>query len=200
MAKKIVGLVGSYRRGGAVDTLVSEILRSAERLGAETTKVYLLDRPIEFCTNCRTCTQEPGPVPGRCVHTDEFGELLALLDGSDGLVLGAPVNFYSVNALIRRFMERLVCLAEWPWGAPAPKLRRKVGRRRAVLVTSTAMPGFLIPVATGALRALKATARTMGVRPVATVYTGFMGAPAQPKVPERALRQARAAARKLVAD
>jgi multimeric flavodoxin WrbA len=199
MAKKIVGLVGSYRRGGAVDTLVGEVLEGARELGAETTKVYLLDKHIEFCTNCRACTQEPGSEPGKCIHDDDLRDLLFLLDGADGLVLGAPTNFYNVNALFRRFMERLVCLGYWPWESRGgPKFRRKVGQRRAVLVTSAGMPGFLIPVATGALRALKATATTMGVRSVARVYTGLMGELPQPVVPERALRKARAAGRRLV--
>ena len=63
-----------------------------------TEKLYLLDEPVAFCTNCRACTQEPGPDPGRCVHDDTMAEILRRYDACDGLVLGAPVNFYNVNA------------------------------------------------------------------------------------------------------
>jgi hypothetical protein len=181
-----------------VDRLVSEVLAGAEGAGAATEKVYLLDRRIEFCTNCRTCTQEPGDPPGRCVHDDDMRGILDLIEGADALVLAAPVNFYNVNALFRRFMERLVCFAYWPWDTRgAPGLRRKKAAKRAVLVTSAAMPGLLIPYATGAVRALKGAAKVLGARPSATVCVGFMGEKPQPVLPEKALARARAAGRNL---
>ena len=89
MSVKVLGIVGSYRKGGIIDTLVDEALLSAQRHGAETTKIYLIDKGIEFCTNCRTCTQEPGPQRGRCVHEDDMAALLEEYDRSHGLVLGA---------------------------------------------------------------------------------------------------------------
>jgi len=60
MGKKVLGVVGSYRKGGIVDSLVDEVLSTAEKLGARTTKTYLIDRHIEFCTNCRGCMQSEG--------------------------------------------------------------------------------------------------------------------------------------------
>ncbi|HIP52649.1 MAG TPA: flavodoxin family protein, partial [Chromatiales bacterium] len=58
--KRVMGIVGSYRKGGMIDTAVSEILRAAERDGALVSKVYLLDAHIEYCKNCRKCMQSPG--------------------------------------------------------------------------------------------------------------------------------------------
>ena len=57
MSKKIrvTAIVGTYRKGGIIDTAVDEILDSASQSGAEVKKIYLLDKHIEFCTNCRTC-------------------------------------------------------------------------------------------------------------------------------------------------
>jgi multimeric flavodoxin WrbA len=57
MAKKIAGIVGSYRKGRVIDTAVSEILKGAEAHGAEICKIYLIDKHIEFCTNCRNCAR-----------------------------------------------------------------------------------------------------------------------------------------------
>ena len=62
--RKVVALVGSYRKGGIIDTATDEILASAKNVGAEISKVYLLDKHIEFCTNCRTCTQKEGDKRG----------------------------------------------------------------------------------------------------------------------------------------
>jgi hypothetical protein len=200
MPRKVLGIVGSYRKGGAVDTLVSEALRSAQEAGAETAKIYLVDRHIEFCTNCRSCTQEPGPEPGPCLHDDEMRDLLGLCLAADGLVLGAPVNFYNVNALTRRFMERLVCLAYWPWESHGgPQMRRKAKTKRAVLITSAAMPALLVPLATGALRALRTVADVLGARPVATVVAGLAGERERPKLSVRTLAKARSVGRRLAA-
>jgi len=47
-----------------------------------------------------------------------------------------PFNFYSVTAIFKRFMERLVVYAYWPWRSHAPKLRRKKATKRAILIGS----------------------------------------------------------------
>ena len=46
MAKKVIGIVGSYRKGGIIDTSVSGVLQGAEQAGAETKKIYLLDKHV----------------------------------------------------------------------------------------------------------------------------------------------------------
>jgi len=116
MGKRILGIVGSYRKNDTIDSLVSEVLSSAEERGTETEKIYLLDKQIEFCTNCRTCTQRRETERGECIHRDDMPGILDRYDASDGIVIGAPVNCFNLNALIRRFMERLVCFTYWPWG------------------------------------------------------------------------------------
>lgn len=197
MSNRILALVGSYHKNGVVDTLVSETLASAQALGATATKIYLLDAHIEFCRNCRHCTQQPGADPGQCVHTDDLAAILAEWKECNGLVLGAPVNFYNVTAVTRRFMERLVCMAYWPWGQFGPKMRAGTSGKRAVLITSSAMPSVLGRLFTGAPRALRLTAEAMGAKPVASIFAGMAAQQQQPAPSEKALRQARAAGRLL---
>jgi hypothetical protein len=45
----------------------------------------------------------------------------------------------------------------------------------AALVATSAMPGFLIPLATGTMTALRMTARILGARPVAGLWIGHCG-------------------------
>ena len=54
--KKVLGIVGSYREGGTVDTAVDDILAAAADEGATTEKILLKNRYVEFCTNCPSCT------------------------------------------------------------------------------------------------------------------------------------------------
>jgi hypothetical protein len=44
MARRIVAIVGTFRKGKIIDTAVAEILRGAREHGAETQTIYLLDR------------------------------------------------------------------------------------------------------------------------------------------------------------
>jgi FMN-dependent NADH-azoreductase len=197
MTRKILGIVGSYRKNGIIDSLVSEALASAQEHGAETEKIYLIDSHIEFCTNCRTCTQEPGPEPGTCIHNDDMTDILARYLEADGVVIGAPVNCFNVNAVTRKFMERLTRFAYWPWGQPGPKMREKSRVKKAVLITSTAMPAFAGRFFTGALRALRLTARTLGAKPIASIFVGMIAQQEKAKPSYKALRKAREAGRKL---
>lgn len=199
MARHILGLVGSYRKGGVVDRLVTETLAEAAAAGATVRKVYLTDLDIAFCTNCRACTQAPGAEPGTCIIRDDFTTLMEAWKGCDGLVLGSPVNFYNVTAVTRRFMERLIGFAYWPWAQGGPKLRSPRKDKRAVLIAATAMPAVLGRLFTGALRALRLMAETMGAKPVASIFVGMIAQAEQTELPARALRQARRAGRRLAA-
>lgn len=148
MARKVLAIIGTYRKGRVIDTAVSEVLRGAKDSGADTQTISLLDARIEFCTNCRTCTQDKDVGRrGKCVLLDDMAGILDAIDRADGLVLGAPTNFYNVNALARRFIERLLPYAYWPWNAKAgPKFRIAKPDKKAVIVTATACPTLLARV------------------------------------------------------
>ena len=173
MSRKVVAIVGSYRKGGTIDQAVEAILEGARAKGAVTQTVQLRNCHIEFCTNCRHCMQEPGEIRGKCVQQDDLEAILAGIEAADAVVLGSPVNAFNTTALFRRFIERLVGYGYWPWGQNAPKTRTKLKPRKAVLVASAAMPGFLIPCATGAPRALRTTATLLGAKTVGKLWIGL---------------------------
>jgi hypothetical protein len=191
MAKKVVAVVGSYRKGGTVDTAVDAVLAGARERGAETHKIYLIDQHIEYCRNCRACTQEPGEARGACVIQDDLPGLLREIESADAVVLGSPVNFYNVTAIFRTFLERMAGCVYWPWGQASPKPRSKELPRKAVLIASMAAPSFLMSIATGAPRALRVTAQCLGARPVAKLWIGLAAQSAKPRLAESMLRRAR---------
>jgi len=141
---KSLGIVGSYRKGGTIDSAVSAVLEGTNDSGYKSEKVYLSDLDIRFCTNCRTCTQDTGEAPGTCVIDDDMAELIAKCDAADFLVLGSPVNLSSATAITKTFAERCAPMVYWPWGAMAPKKRRrKAPRPAAVIITSSGVPAFI---------------------------------------------------------
>jgi hypothetical protein len=79
----------------------------------------------------------------------------------------------------------------WPWGNNLLVQRSKQQSRKAVLVASAGMPGFLIPIATGAPRALRLTAKSFGAKPVGSLWIGLVSQEPHPQISARTLNQAR---------
>src|SRR5664279_2520286 len=173
MGKKVVAIVGSYRKGGTIDTAVEAIMAGARDNGAQTHTVYLTEQHIEFCSNCRSCTQTPGPERGKCPQRDDMEPILAQIETADAIVLASPVNCGNVTAIFRRFLERLMGCAYWPWGQSAPTPRSKLRTQKAILVASSAMPGIMLPIFTGASRALRSAAKVLGAKTEATLWVGL---------------------------
>ncbi len=65
---QLVAVNGSYRENGAIDQALKVAVETVSEAGAAIEVIYLRDFPIEFCRNCRQCTQLPGEAPGSCVH------------------------------------------------------------------------------------------------------------------------------------
>jgi len=170
---RIAAIVGTYRKGGVIDQAVDEILASAREEGAQVTKIYLVDTQIEFCTNCRLCTQQEGAARGICPIADQMSAVLAVIEDADAIVLASPVNFGTVTALMKRFMERLVCYAYWPWGMGAPKVRNRQMSKRAVIVVSSAAPAFLARIMTPVVKLLKQAAGLIGAKSVGVLFIGL---------------------------
>jgi len=191
MGKKIVAIVGSYRKGETIDTAVGAILAGAREKGAETHTIYLTDEHIEFCKNCRNCVQTPGPERGRCIQEDDMERILQEIEAADAIVLGSPVNCGNVTAIFRRFMERLIGFSFWPWEQAAPSARKQSNPRKAALVASSAMPGVLMLIFTGAAGALKMMAKMLGARTVGTLWIGLVAGEPHHSLSARTLARAR---------
>ena len=106
--------------------------------------------------------------------------ILDAIAAADAIILGSPVNFSTVTAVTKRFIERLICLAYWPRGAKGPVPRKKVESRPAVVVASSAAPALISRLFTGHLKLLKSAVRLMGFQPVGIL---FIGTAAQTKRP-----------------
>lgn len=171
---RILAINGSYRDGGTTDQAVEAVAAAAREAGAEVEVILLRDTPIEFCLNCRECTQAPGETPGECVQHDAMRELVAKIEEADGYILASPTNFGSVTALFKRFMERLMVYGYWPWGMHAPKFRKAtLPPKPAVLIGSSAAPGIMGRWLNATTKQLKTTAQTIGAKPVGTLFIGL---------------------------
>ena len=196
---KILVINASYRAGGITDQTVDIMIQAVETAGATVEVVHLREHPIKFCLNCRDCTQRPGDAPGECVQQDGMQELIDKIEWANGYILASPTNFGSATALFKRFMERLVVYAYWPWDMNAPQYRKaNVQKKKAVLVSSCAAPGIAGRWVYGTRKQLKMTAKTIGADTVGTIFTGLIGKEHHPVIQERVRTKIKKFATKLV--
>ena len=183
---RILAINGSYRDDGVTDRAVDCALAAARAAGAAVEQIRLREYPIEFCLNCRECTQPPGEAPAACVLDDGMRALVEKIEAADALILAAPTNFGSVTALFKRFMERLAVYAYWSWGGRVPSYRKAglASRKPALLISSSAAPALLARWAFGSLRQLRATATLLGADVAGSLLIGSTSAEPQPPLAE----------------
>ncbi|WP_457595531.1 flavodoxin family protein [Hydrogenimonas sp.] len=197
--QKIFIVNGSYRDNGITDQTLEIMTRTLQAAGAETETLWLRRFPLDFCLNCRSCTQQPGPMPGLCVLSDGMHEVIEKLEEADGYIFASPTNFGSATALYKRFLERLIPYAYWPWGERAPEYRRAGGRRKsALLVASSAAPEIVGRLFYSTLKQLGMGAKAVGADTVGTLFAGAVAPQRDPLLPQRTRAKAEKLARKLI--
>jgi multimeric flavodoxin WrbA len=102
MAKKVLIVSASPRKGGNSDLLCDQFLRGAEEAGNQAEKIFLRDKKINYCTGCGTC-QENG---GKCVQKDDMAKILEKMVAADVIVMATPVYFYTMNGQMKTFIDR----------------------------------------------------------------------------------------------
>lgn len=184
---RVLIINGSYRENGVTDTMLAAAAAELRRHGAEIDEVVLREHRLSFCTNCRSCMQAPGETPGHCVLDDDMAAIIGRIEAADAYILASPVNFGSVTAGFKQFMERLAVYAYWPEGDPAPTYRKAEcePKKKALVVSSSAAPGPLGRVVFSSLRQLRSTAKLFGAKTVGTLFTGFADRAHQHGLPER---------------
>jgi multimeric flavodoxin WrbA len=100
---KILAIVGSPRKGGNTDVLVSRIAEGSKAGGADVEVVRLGELAIRECDGCHACWR------GRqCSKDDDMRRLYDSIAAADVLVLGTPVYWYGPTALMKAFIDRFV--------------------------------------------------------------------------------------------
>ena len=102
MAKRILILSSSPRKGGNSDTLCDEFLRGAKETGNEAEKIFLRDKKINYCTGCSTCSLHHKP----CPQKDDATEIIDKMVAADVIVMATPVYFYTMSAQMKTLIDR----------------------------------------------------------------------------------------------
>jgi len=111
---KVVGIVGSTRRGGNTEILTQVALDVIQKKGIETELITLAGKRIAPCDGCRGCVKT-----GKCHIKDDFDSVFAKMKKADGIILATPVYYGAATPQIVGLISRF-------YSTDRP-LRRKVG-------------------------------------------------------------------------
>lgn len=98
---KVIGIIGSPRKGSNTEIYVKKALESAENLGADTEIINLATAEIEPCIACDICKNT-----GECAIYDDMREITGKLQEAQGIIIGSPVYFGNVTSQVKIFMDR----------------------------------------------------------------------------------------------
>ena len=124
---KVVGFVGSPRKGGNTEIMVEKILKGASESGAETEIFNLNKLNIKPCQACMHCKSNNG----ECATDDDMQTIYKEIKESDAFVLGSPIYMWQMSAQAKLFTDRLYA----PMG-----FEEKFGKTSSALVFSQGNP------------------------------------------------------------
>ena len=130
----VCGIIGSPKKNGNVDLLVSQVLKGASDQGAKTRKIYLNELRIKPCQSCGV-----DPYPEYCLFDDDMKEVYDALQSCDAIVLGSPVYFDTVSAQAKLMIDRCNCLmpyVERPDGTSGFERRLKKQKKGAFIAVA----------------------------------------------------------------
>ena len=119
---KVLGIIGSPRKGGNTDLLVNAVLYGAGSRGQEIEKNNILP-----CMDCRGCKRKSF----QCVLNDGMKQLYPKLEEADVIVFGTPLYWYGPTAKMKLMFDRL---------RPFVASKKLQGKRAILIVPSDEGP------------------------------------------------------------
>ena len=101
MAKKVLVITSSMRRGGNSETLADEVARGAAEAGNSVEKIALADYELKFCKGCLACQKT-----GKCVIKDGTEQILAKMNEADVIAFATPIYYYEMSGQLKTLLDR----------------------------------------------------------------------------------------------
>ena len=105
---KVLGILGSARKGGNSGLLLQAVLDGIKNAGndIEMELIRLSKMKIRPCLNCGGCDED-----GICVQKDDMDELYEKLLTYDLIILSSPIYFMGLSAWTKAMIDR--CQSLW---------------------------------------------------------------------------------------
>lgn len=99
---KVLLINGSPHENGTTARALNEISLTLNEQGIDTETITVGDKQIFGCTACKGCVKT-----GRCVKNDIANDIINKIETSDGLIVGSPVYYASMNGSLKCLLDRV---------------------------------------------------------------------------------------------
>ena len=99
---KVILINGSPHTNGCTYTALSEAAKTLEENGIDTEIIQVGNKDVRGCIACGKCREL-----GKCVFDDIVNEVAPKFKEADGIIIGSPVYYASVNGTVLSFLDRL---------------------------------------------------------------------------------------------
>ncbi len=165
----------SRRPQGINDTICNELQEGFASKEVDTRYIKARELTIGFCNNCRSCMGSSGDELGECHLNDDMKELLEAILKSRALIVSAPINCYDLPSLVRVMLERMSVFCHWPADKYSPAVRKMPREIKGVLITTSALPGIVVPYVTRVRKTFRLFARPLRLTKIEYHHLGFKG-------------------------
>jgi multimeric flavodoxin WrbA len=125
MVMKVIAIDGGPRKKGSTTTLVSHILKSAEKKGAETEIISLYDLNYSGCRGCLYCKSDDS-----CKQNDDMNIVYEKIQDADVILFATPVYFAQMTGQLKNCIDRLYAFMDAEYASRLP-----AGKKFGVVVT-----------------------------------------------------------------
>jgi len=175
----------SPRVNGVNDTICAELQQEFAARSVETRYLKTRDLTIRPCNNCRLCMRAPGNELGECHYQDDMKGLLDTILQSRCIIVSAPINCFDLPSLVRVMLERMSVFCYWPDDRYSPSVRLTPNKIKGVLITTSALPGIMVPILTRAKKTFKLFAKPLRITRIDYHHLGGKGRKADMRVTEK---------------
>lgn len=126
---KVLMINGSPHENGTTRRALNEVATSLNENGIETEIITVGNKNVSGCLACGACAKL-----GKCITDDIVNVVIEKLKEADGLVVGSPVYYASMNGTLKSLLDRVFfgksCFANKP--AAAIAVARRAGTTATV--------------------------------------------------------------------
>lgn len=101
MAKNVLIISTSLRKGGNSDTLADCFLQGATDAGNAVEKINLYGKTINFCKGCLACQKIK-----KCVIADDVKDIIEKMLTADVIVFATPIYYYEMAGQMKTLLDR----------------------------------------------------------------------------------------------
>ena len=107
---KILAILGSpHGLEGATNELLTQVLESCRKEGAQTETIVLSKQKILYCVGCGNCLTE-----GECSIKDDVPKIHKKMSEVDGIIFASPVYLGTVTGQMKTFLDRCLPIGHRP--------------------------------------------------------------------------------------